>query len=209
MTDIRKEDLIDVNDNKPIEEVEPTDTKPQTEQETIEEESVIDVPLKNVSKLTKDERNILIEQAKQGIENANYKVVFCKNGNTKITKRKQNQTVSQQFINNKSSMLTNEQLLMEHVINLEAQIATMKQKQKRLKKSYKQMYQDVYIDDDTIGYGEQQQPQQQPQTINEQKQNDNTNHDTSYGTEQQARSYIPKMRTGGWRQRLINNYYIH
>lgn len=208
MTDIRKEDLIDVNDNKPIEEVETPDSKPQTEEQAIEEESIADIPLKNINKLTKDERNILIEQAKKGIENENYKVVFCKNGNTKITKRKQNQTISQQFINNKSSMLTNEQLLMEHVINLEAQIATMRQKQKRLKKSYKQMYQDVYIDDDATGYVEQQQPQQ-PQEINEQKQNDSTNVDTSYGVEQQSRSHIPKMRTGGWRQRLINNYYIH
>ena len=36
---------------------------------------------------------------------------------------------------------------MEHVIGLESQLATLKQKHKKLKHNYKSLYQDVYVDD--------------------------------------------------------------
>ena len=41
-----------------------------------------------------------------------------------------------------------EQLLMEHVIGLESQLSTLAQKHKNLKKKYKRMYEDVFIDDE-------------------------------------------------------------
>ena len=49
---------------------------------------------------------------------------------------------------------TNEQLLFEHVINLESQIAVLRQKHKNLKRNYKQIYEDVYVDDENA-YDEQ------------------------------------------------------
>ena len=46
------------------------------------------------------------------------------------------------LLNRPGVKMTNEQLLIEYVINLEAQMATMGQKHKRLKTGYNEMYGD-------------------------------------------------------------------
>ena len=217
MTDIRKEDLIDVNDNKPIEEGNEAVSDPIVPEDTEQPvEPAVSKPIqpKGVTKLTPEERNALIEEAKRGIENEFYKVSFCKNGATKITKRKQpKQSVAEKFISSAEQKpniqpvsMSNEQLLFEHIINLESQMATLRQKHKRLKRSYKQMYQDVYIDEDETGSpvpvvetapdsnesrtSQWSEPQQDPQQGFEQQ--------------QQPMRTIPRMRNVSWRQKLMN-----
>ena len=106
------------------------------------------VPQKKVSELSEDEKNILIDEAKQGIENEFYKVKLFKNGNAHITQKKL--TKSQKFIKAnetnqdkveipKVKFLTNDQLLMEHIINLEASFQKLKGKHKKLKKRYNEL----------------------------------------------------------------------
>ena len=254
MNNIRKEDLIDINENKPIDNVEVDETTDAVANEVDNQavsnvKTVMEIPLKNISKLTNEEKAYLINEAKNGIDNKFYKVSFCKNGNTKITKRKvPKQSMSEKIISNNTSnyskqapTMSNEQLLFEHVINLESQIATLRQKHKNLKKSYKQIYQDVYIDDDE----DQTQTQVDiSQTNNElqdntvdtnnslqhemgtdkvcsfqgtdkvcsfQGTNNNSQHemvsneiDTHIPPNNGLQRSIPRMRTGGWRQRLMN-----
>ena len=43
--------------------------------------------------------------------------------------------------------MTTEQILMEHVIDLEAKYATLYQKHKKLKKNYKELHEDIYFDE--------------------------------------------------------------
>ena len=112
---------------------------------------------KKVSELTKDEKNKLITDAKNGIENEFYKVTFCKNGNSRITLKKQ--TKAQELIKSnesnkekvdvpKAKYLTDNQLLMEHIINLESLYGQLRQKHKKLKKRYNELEGYLYADDE-------------------------------------------------------------
>ena len=137
--ELQPTDLIDTSDNKPIEE----------EQET--QETHKQIGPKRIKDLTNEERSIIINNAKNGIDNEYYKVQMCKNGSSRITKKKPaKESTSDKLIKNHGPGLSTEQLLMEHVIGLETQLATMRQKQKRLKGKYKQLYQDIYIEDEDI-----------------------------------------------------------
>ena len=210
-TEIRKEDLIDISENKPIEENEQDiDQEEQPAPAPAQRQEPYRVPRKNIRELTNEEREYLIKEARQGINNEFYKVTFCKNGCTKITKKKpQKLSVSQKLIkdnNDKASEsrvshLSNEQLLFEHVINLESQLAALKQKQKKLKKSYKQLSQDIYVDDEEIGTTpEPSQIQEEPKPVQQIQRE-------PVQEQQQPRTQLslPKMRASGWRQRMINN----
>ena len=147
MTEIEGTELIDTTENKPkleqeVEEIEP---------EELQNKKIVITP-KNVSKLTDDEKSYLINLYKNGGEDEHFKVNFYKNGNSKIVKKKQPpQRMSSKFIdqteNNRKTVMTTEQLLMEHVIDLEARFATLHQKHRKLKKYYKNLQEDLYVDD--------------------------------------------------------------
>ena len=147
MTEIEGTELIDTTENKPkleqeVEEIEP---------EELQNKKMVITP-KNVSKLTDDEKSYLINLYKNGGEDEHFKVNFYKNGNSKIVKKKQPpQRMSSKFIdqteNNRKTVMTTEQLLMEHVIDLEARFATLHQKHRKLKKYYKNLQEDLYVDD--------------------------------------------------------------
>ena len=141
MTEITPEQIIDTSENKPIDEV--PQTKDQTQSQDNTSPPVFEIKATRVKDLTTEERLRLISDAKNGVDNPYFKVQFFKNGNSRITK-------SERIIKQRSPSLTTEQLLMEHVIGLETQLATLKQKHKKLKKNYKSLYQDVYVDDDDI-----------------------------------------------------------
>ena len=209
MNDIRKEDLIDMNENKAIDSVENTEVEEPAPEapvvpETSETQNTREIPLKNISQLTNEERTYLINEAKKGIDNKFYKVSFCKNGSTKITKRRApKQSMAEKFISKsnvnyvpQTPTMSNEQLLFEHVINLESQMATLRQKHKKLKKSYKQIYQDVYIDDEDQAIEQPAEPTNENTTVNEIPQ-----------TPIPVQRTLPRIRGAGWRQRLINNLY--
>ena len=144
--DIQPEDLIDTSENKPVETKE--DTQEDEQQPVIQ---VPEIPLKKISELSKEEKAIIINNAKQGIDSQYYKVSFFKNGNTRITKKKiPKEQTAQKIIKQRAPSMTTEQLLMEHVISLETQLGILNEKHKKLKGKYKKMYQDVYVDEDDV-----------------------------------------------------------
>ena len=167
--EIRKEDLIDTSENKAIEDQESVqESKDEITIEPTQKQEPYRVPKKNIRELTNDEREFLVKEARQGINNEFYKVTFCKNGCTKITKKK-----------------------------------PQKMKHKKLKKSYKQLHHDIYIDDEEIG------TTPEPSQIQEESKSEpihETNHETNYEQSQSfSQSRIPRMKASGWRQKMINN----
>ena len=154
MSEIETSELIDTTENKPkIEQVEAEEDVEQPE----EIKRLIDY--KPVSKLTEDEKSYLINLYKNGGEDNHFKVYFYKNGTNKIVKKKQPpQRLSAKLLekieNSRKPSLTNEQLLMEHVIDLETKFATLQQKHKKLKKYYKSLHEDIYADDNEVNITE-------------------------------------------------------
>ena len=139
--DIQPEDLIDTSENKPVE----------AQEEVQEHQHKAEIPLKKISELSKEEKDIIVNNAKQGIDSQYYKVSFYKNGNARITKKKQpKEQTAQKIIKQRAPSMTTEQLLMEHVIGLETQLGILNEKHKKLKGKYKKIYQDVYVDEDDV-----------------------------------------------------------
>ena len=120
---------------------------------------------KTVKKLSKDERSMLEDKFKKGVEDPYFKVIRMSNGAIRITKRrnpivadvKQAQeerstriaTAKTSFLpGDKVGRLTNEQLLMEHIIDLETRFESMRLKHKKLKKRYNELENSIYEDVD-------------------------------------------------------------
>ena len=199
--DIQPEQLIDTSENKPLEQ-EPE----QTPVQNVHDKMSAQVPAKNINQLTPEEKLTIINNAKNGIENEFYKVQFYKNGNSRIVKRKQPPTsTSENIIKQRAPGLTTEQLLMEHVIGLESQLATLRQKQKRLKHNYKSLYQDIYVEDEEIS---------QSNKINMTPINNALNPNTDNNDNQQESQpqvspefpqqniTFPQIKRNGWRARI-------
>lgn len=128
------------------------------------------VELKDVKKLTSEEREQIISNFKNGIDNEFYDVKTLKNGTTRIVKKKNksqslsNKLISgqspsglhdrssskdnEQFVKPEKKYLSNEQLLMEHIFELNTQMNKLKNKQKKLKNKYKGIKRDLYVDVD-------------------------------------------------------------
>lgn len=181
MTDIEQDELIDTTENKPKIEADEADEEPEPQEQV---KRLIDY--KPVSKLTDDEKNYLLNLYKNGGEDNHFKVYFYKNGTNKIVKKKQPpQRISAKLLekieNSKKPSLTNEQLLMEHVFDLEAKIATLQQKHKKLKKYYKSLHEDIYADDEINEPIENVNVKavEQTDTTNDNNNNDNNNNDNA------------------------------
>lgn len=140
------------------------------------------VELKDVKKLTSEEREQIISNFKNGIDNEFYDVKTLKNGTTRIVKKKnKSQSLSNKLISGRKlclqpegqspsglhdrssskdneqnieklidtkKYLSNEQLLMEHIFELNTQMNKLKNKQKKLKNKYKGIKRDLYVDVD-------------------------------------------------------------
>ena len=107
-----------------------------------------------VKNLTKAQRSKLIQDSEAGIENQYFKVQQMRNGTTRIVKRSNplnnDAESAERDINNRytGKRLTTEQLLLEHVLDLERKYEVMRQKHKRLKKRYNKLETDIYDSDD-------------------------------------------------------------
>jgi hypothetical protein len=107
-----------------------------------------------VKNLTKAQRSKLIQDSEAGIENQYFKVQQMRNGTTRIVKRSNplnnDAESAERDINNRytGKRLTTEQLLLEHVLDLERKYEVMRQKHKRLKKRYNRLETDIYDSDD-------------------------------------------------------------
>ena len=192
--DIDPSELIDTQENKP--KITQHEDLNNSEEAKPKESHYKRIELKQVSKLTDDEKDYLINLYKNGGEDDYYKVYFYKNGTNKIVKKKQppkynttKRLLEQQQLQSKPVMTT-EQILMEHVIDLEAKYATLYQKHKKLKKNYKTLHEDIYYDedDDRTNYKQVQQDnnKQNEESIQEQEdQQTDNNNNQSYNSEEQ------------------------
>ena len=107
------------------------------------------ITAKRVCDLSKEDENWLVENAKKGNSHEFFEVMLFKNGNHRIKLKNGNKrSVAQKNIESKAGMMTNDQLLMEHVFDLEARLKVMEMKHKKLKKKYKGLKQDIYVDVD-------------------------------------------------------------
>ena len=146
----------DVNSEKEIGEVEKEinlETSVDQEEVEVNEDNVdIKIEKKPVKQLTKEERDFIITNAKNGIENEYFDVKILKNGNARIVaKKSKTPTVSQKVIKNNNEgkvYLSNDQLLMEHVMELQLQLTKLQGKHKKLKKKYYNLRNDIYEDVD-------------------------------------------------------------
>ena len=144
---------------------EPSPEQPEIENssEMSQSQNILDkqkhVELKDVKKLTSEEREQIISNFKNGIDNEFYDVKTLKNGTTRIVKKKNksqslsNKLISgrkdnEQFVKPEKKYLSNEQLLMEHIFELNTQMNKLKNKQKKLKNKYKGIKRDLYVDVD-------------------------------------------------------------
>ena len=127
------------------------------------------IPRKKIPELTEAERQQLISEAQHGYDNPYYQVKFFKNGSSRIVYRKQStaQRVIQEANDNQpvandyKRFYTDNQLLMEHVINLETSFNKLRSKHKALKKRYNELEGYLYNDDDEPK-PQQQQPKSTP-----------------------------------------------
>ena len=122
-----------------------------------EPKSKLTITKTRVCDLTEEEKLQLINDAKNGIEHDNFNVKLFKNGNSRITLKKK--TKAQQLISSNetnqaklsapsSKFLTDNQLLFEHIINLETQFNKLHSKHKKLKHRYNELESYLYADDE-------------------------------------------------------------
>ena len=123
-------------------------------QETSQETTEVDWSSLKVKNLKKDERKKIIQDYEAGVENPWFKVQQLKNGSVRIIKRSNPLTgdntetkISEKYTGKR---LTNEQLLMEHIIDLEKRYETMRLKHKKLKKRYNRLENDLFESDDEV-----------------------------------------------------------
>ena len=130
--------------------------KPHTETSTLKPEPRV-IPAKRIDELTDEDKKILIDNARAGIDNPYFDVKLFKNGNTRICKKKK-PTVSHQavmsngerIVKNQTSeqkiYMTDNQLIWEHLLELESKYNNLYRKHKKLKSKYN----DLYIEDEPV-----------------------------------------------------------
>lgn len=109
---------------------------------------------KAVNELNDVERAVIVANAKNGVDMPFFDVKFFGNGKYRIVKKKPvKPTISQKVIKNNPSnndnkvYYTNDQLLMEHIIELNSKVDKLMTKHKKLKRKYQTLSADIYVDD--------------------------------------------------------------
>ena len=207
-------------------EIEQTETTTnETTNEATDEVKEIEIPIeekkqevsvvKDISKLTLEERAKIITDARNGIPNEHYDVILLKNGNTRIVKKKNKtptQSVASRLIsqtqNNQTPTpnkiyMSDTQIMMEHIIELNNQVNKLMTKQKKLKKKYKTLKYDIYedVDENQITQEpkqetKQEQIKQEPNQETKQETAQDVTQDTAQDTAQDIK---PSYRTAGIR----------
>ena len=108
---------------------------------------------------------MIVANAKAGLDQPNFNVKFFKNGKYRIVKKKATTpTVSQKAITTpppsllggingsmqteKKVYYSDNQLLFEHIIELNAKVEKLMAKHKKLKRRYQSLQNDIYVNDD-------------------------------------------------------------
>ena len=128
----------------------------ENEPEVEEKPKRLTITKKKTNELSEAEKKQLIEDARNGIENEYFQVKPTKTGKPRISVRRT--TLSQQLLNDANETqpvqiprkyLTDNQLLLEHVINLETSFNKLHSKHKKLKKRYNELEGYLYNNNDT------------------------------------------------------------
>ena len=150
-----------------------TNVENESAQETnnIEEdvEEIVDETIKNVEEVItpkpkksgkiskKQQRLNAIDDFKNGRENNDFKVYSLKNGSFRVVKRETPPVKIENNVESKpeptpviNQQYTNDQFLINHILELEKKFEKLRLKQKKLKKSHKKMKADIYEDDSEI-----------------------------------------------------------
>ena len=115
------------------------------------------VPDKFVKDLTSDERTLILKNYVDGKENDNFTVHQLKNGSLSIKRKRTGKVKSLDDAviknvtntSNKSGRnMTNEQMLIQNIIDMEKRLEKESLKRKLLKRKYKKMKSDIYVDDE-------------------------------------------------------------
>ena len=203
-------------------EIEQTETTTnETTNEATDEVKEIEIPIeekkqevsvvKDISKLTLEERAKIITDARNGIPNEHYDVILLKNGNTRIVKKKNKtptQSVASRLIsqtqNNQTPTpnkiyMSDTQIMMEHIIELNNQVNKLMTKQKKLKKKYKTLKYDIYedVDENQITQEPKQEPKQEQ--IKQEPTQEPTQETKQDVTQDTAQDTKPSYRTAGIR----------
>ena len=207
-------------------EIEQTETTTnETTNEATDEVKEIEIPIeekkqevsvvKDISKLTLEERAKIITDARNGIPNEHYDVILLKNGNTRIVKKKNktptqsvasrliSQTQNNQTLTPNKIYMSDTQIMMEHIIKLNNQVNKLMTKQKKLKKKYKTLKYDIYedVDENQITQEtKQEQIKQEPTQETKQDVTQDTAQDTAQDTKPSYRTAgIRVLPQKGWR----------
>ena len=210
-----KADIL--NDNTDHDRAEPTVNeenalpKPKTATKFVEAKQVVD--------LNDDERAIIVANAKAGLDQPNFNVKFFKNGKYRIIKKKEQPlTVSQKATkttpptnSEKKVYYSDNQLLFEHIIELNTKVEKLMAKHKKLKRKYQSLQRDIYVDDEdtplentvepTVEIGSARDKVLREQSNEEQ----NTNENKQIEPKNEPINEIPTYKTPvgrGWRSRL-------
>lgn len=118
------------------------------------------VEKKQIPKLTADERALIIKNHIDGVDQPFYQVKQFKNGNfTIMRKKEQRPSVTERVVrsekppenisNNSPAKVyySDNQLLFEHIIELNSKVDKLMNKHKKLKRRYQNLQQDIYEDD--------------------------------------------------------------
>ena len=158
------------------------------------------VERKQVSALTEDERNLIIANAQAGIDQPYYDVKTFKNGKQRIIKKKTvTPTVSQKAIKTtppptnaeQKVYYSDNQLLFEHIIELNAKVDKLMTKHKKLKRRYQALQNDIYVNDEEV---------EEPVVSEEVEAK--TNEEQKEQVKNQPNAYVQPVSTRGWRSRL-------
>ena len=96
---------------------------------------------------------MIVANAKAGLDQPNFNVKFFKNGKYRIVKKKAISTTPP-MKTEKKVYYSDNQLLFEHIIELNAKVEKLMTKHKKLKRRYQSLQNDIYIDDNEVASNE-------------------------------------------------------
>ena len=200
-----EEVVIDLNESNP---------KDNTNETVAKFEPTV-IPAKRIDELTDSDKKILIDNARKGIDNPYFDVKLFKNGNTRICKKKKPTVSNQAVISNgertvknqsgeQKVYMTDNQLIWEHLFELETKYNNLYRKHKKLKSRYN----DLYIEDEPVNI-----LSSANDRVAEKANVDEPNNEpvqNEHEPIQPQKSYLP-LRSGNWRASLMQNknFYIN
>lgn len=177
------------------------------------------VQKKLIKDLTEDERALIISNAKSGIDQPYFDVKWSAKGNPRIVKKKfEPPTTSQKVlshsdaqenlsqISKEKTYYTDNQLLFEHIIELNSKIDKLFAKHKKLKRKYQTLQSDIYLDESDFenknDLEEGIQPTAPQHSIDLQTKVPEENEEPIVNSNPSSNSYVQPVQRVSWRSRL-------